>query len=253
MRIGIDFDNTIVKYDKIFINTAIKLGFINKNWNGTKKMLREVLIKKDNQWELLQGQVYGPLMLKAKPFSGVKKFLFTANLHHHKIFIISHKSIYGHFDNTKTKLREQALTWLKKENFFNKNYISLNKSNIFFCQTRTCKIKKINELKLDFMIDDLEEIFEHKLKNETKTILFNSQKNKKITDYNCENWNEISKVILTSKEIEYGLIKISNYIKPKHNFNSIYKVNKGKNSDVYILKDTQNKYDESATKTTTIG
>ena len=41
MNIGIDFDNTIVKYDKIFIETAIKNKFISPNWSGNKEKLKE--------------------------------------------------------------------------------------------------------------------------------------------------------------------------------------------------------------------
>jgi hypothetical protein len=34
MIIGIDFDNTIIKYNSLFKKVAITAGFINKNWNG---------------------------------------------------------------------------------------------------------------------------------------------------------------------------------------------------------------------------
>ena len=34
MNIGIDFDNTIVKYDNLFKDVALTAGFINKNWNA---------------------------------------------------------------------------------------------------------------------------------------------------------------------------------------------------------------------------
>ena len=40
MNIGIDFDNTIVKYDEIFVQTAIKNKFISPNWSGNKEKLK---------------------------------------------------------------------------------------------------------------------------------------------------------------------------------------------------------------------
>ncbi|MDC1280898.1 phosphotransferase enzyme domain protein, partial [bacterium] len=105
MKIGIDFDNTMAKYDKVFINAAIEKNFISPGWSGNKELLKKELYSQHNQWETLQGLVYGPLMRKAVCFPGLKKFLSKANFSNHKIFIISHKTIYGHFDKTKTKLR----------------------------------------------------------------------------------------------------------------------------------------------------
>ena len=41
MNIGIDFDNTIAKYDQIFIETAIKKEFVSSNWFGNKEALKK--------------------------------------------------------------------------------------------------------------------------------------------------------------------------------------------------------------------
>ena len=242
MRIGIDFDNTIAQYDKIFVKAAINEGFISKGWFGNKAALKKKLNKKQIQWQTLQGQVYGPLMPKAICFSGVQKFLCKANLIKYEIFIISHKTIYGHYDKTNTKLRDQALLWLERKNFFKKKYIGLKKENIFFCDSIEAKINKINELNLDFMIDDLNKIFEASILKKTKTILFNSQYNKTKAVYRCQTWDEISNVIFTKKQNESSLIQICNLMHPGFKFNSINKINQGKNSNVYTLRNKKNNF-----------
>ncbi len=241
MNIGIDFDNTIAKYDQIFIETAIKKEFVSSNWFGNKEALKKEFQNKKKEWMRLQGQVYGPLMRKAICFPGVKRFLLKAQFCNHKIFIISHKTIYGHYDETRTNLRKQALAWLEENNFFNQRLYNLCKNNIFFCTTKEEKIKKINELNLDFMIDDLNDIFRHKISTKTKKILFNSSLKKNNADYNFGDWDQISKLIFSRNENKLGLIKVCNTINCYNIITSIDEIKRGGNSRVYKLNDINNK------------
>ena len=63
MIIGIDFDNTIARYDSLFKKVAKMNGLIHKNWKGkNKKELRDHLRQQPNgevSWMKLQGLVYG--------------------------------------------------------------------------------------------------------------------------------------------------------------------------------------------------
>ena len=240
MNIGIDFDNTIAKYDEIFIELAIKNNFISPSWFGNKEALKKELKNKEREWMTLQGLVYGPFMKRAVCFPGIKSFLLKANFCNFKIFIISHKTIHGHYDKTKTNLRKQALKWLEENNFFNKKYYNLLKENIFFCSTRKEKIKKINELNLDFMIDDLNEIFESNISPSIKKILFKSSLDKHNANYNVKNWDEITSLIFSSKQNKFGLIKICNTINTNKIITSIDKINRVGNSNVYKLIDKNN-------------
>ena len=43
MKIGIDFDNTIAGYDRVFDEIAIKQGLVANDWQGGKKALRDYL------------------------------------------------------------------------------------------------------------------------------------------------------------------------------------------------------------------
>ena len=42
MKLGLDFDNTLIDYDLIFYKTALKLGLIDKNIKSQKKVLETI-------------------------------------------------------------------------------------------------------------------------------------------------------------------------------------------------------------------
>lgn len=240
MNIGIDFDNTIAKYDEIFIKTAIEKKYISSNWLGNKETLKKEFQNRKKDWMKLQGLVYGPLMRRATCFPGVKNFLLKACFCNHKIFIISHKTIYGHYDKTKTNLRTQALSWLEENNFFNKKLYNISRKNIFFCSTKAEKITRINNLNLDFMIDDLNEIFRNNISPKIKKVLFNSSLKRSSANYNIENWDQISQLVFSCKENDSGLINICNTINSKNIMTSINKIKRDGNSNVYKLIDENN-------------
>ena len=126
MNIGIDFDNTIVKYDNLFKEVAFTAGFINKNWNGNgKTALRNHLRSQpdgETAWMKLQGLVYGKYMHGAEMMPGVANFLMSCNVRNHRVFIVSHKTEYGHFDPGKISLRDEALKWMETNRFFDSKY-----------------------------------------------------------------------------------------------------------------------------------
>jgi thiamine kinase-like enzyme len=210
MNIGIDFDNTIAHYDTLFREVAIKEGIIDGNWDDKGKTeLRDHLRRQPNgekSWMKLQGLVYGKYMLGAKMMSGVANFFLSCNVRGHKIFIVSHKTEYGHFDPEKISLRREAIKWMKAKYFFDAQYFGINKENVFFADTREEKVKKIELLNCDWFIDDLPEVFEEtKFPSYTKKILFGSYEPEhfhKTTILNS--WRKISEKILgetTDKEI----------------------------------------------------
>ena len=114
MNIGIDLDNTIINYDKRFVDVAIKEKYINKNWKGVKQELKEKLIKLNDgntKWNKVQSIVYGKLTNKVFVNKGFYEFLWRAKLRKHHIFIISHKTIHPHY-NKKIFLRDAANKFL---------------------------------------------------------------------------------------------------------------------------------------------
>ena len=162
MLIGLDFDNTIACYNDVFSSEAKIKGLVNKEWKGGKQDLKLLLESQENGqniWQKIQGQVYGPCMQKATLYPGVARFLLRCKLKGHKVFIVSHKTKYGHFDKTKTLLREASLKWMDSQGFFKETLYDIDRKNIFFADTQRDKILKIKSLNLDIFVDDLEEIF----------------------------------------------------------------------------------------------
>tara|TARA_B110000008_G_C16949660_1_gene555839 strand:- start:154 stop:1785 length:1632 start_codon:yes stop_codon:yes gene_type:complete len=251
MLIGLDFDNTIACYNSVFSSEAKLKGLVNADWKGNKDELKHLLCaREDGQtlWQKIQGQVYGPSMQKATLFHGLARFLFRCKLNGHKIFIVSHKTKYGHFDKTKTLLRQESLKWMDNQGFFDDHIFGIKKNNIFFANTQNEKVLKIKSLKLDLFIDDLEEIFLHHDFPEIKKILFNKPSS---TDSDIEffnNWADIEKNSIgeiSNCEIKHiinsfyhGSIKSVTKLKGRGN-SRIYKLldNKGNN---IVLKDYPN-------------
>ena len=97
MNIGIDFDNTIVKYDNLFKEVAITEGFIKESWNGNgKTVLRNHLRRQpdgEKTWMKLQGLVFGKYMHGAEIMPGVANFLLSCKVRNHRVFIVSHKIV----------------------------------------------------------------------------------------------------------------------------------------------------------------
>ncbi|MBT7555634.1 phosphotransferase [Candidatus Woesearchaeota archaeon] len=236
MLIGLDFDNTLARYDSVFAIEAKKEGLISDDWQGTKQDLKDKLysIKDgDKFWQKIQGQVYGPSMHKASLFPGVARFLLRCKLKGHVIFIVSHKTKYGHFDPTKTLLRQVALDWMHSKGFFDKDKFLILEENIFFANTRQEKVEKINNLKLDVFVDDLEEVFSEKSFPDIKKILFSNKSKNKYHDVICNNWSNIENSILgeiSNKEIRHLVNSIYN-----GSVNNIEKIDGRGNSRLYKL------------------
>ena len=196
MLIGLDFDNTIACYNDVFTSEAKIKGLVNKEWEGSKqdlKLLLDTLEDGKKTWQKMQGQVYGPSMQNATLFPGVARFLLRCKLNGHIVFIVSHKTKYGHYDKTKTLLREASLKWMDSQGFFKEDLFGINRTNIFFANTQSEKVLKIKSLNLDVFIDDLEEVFQHQDFPKIKKIHFNSSSSIQSGVEFYNNWTDIEK------------------------------------------------------------
>jgi len=123
MRIGIDFDNTIANYDDVFKKISVEHKLINHLWVGNKKQLKEEIIKKtknEEVWKKIQGKVYGKYMHLAKLNLDFDNFLLKSRLKDIDIFIVSHKTMHGHYDKEKILLRKVAMKWMHNQKFLTK-------------------------------------------------------------------------------------------------------------------------------------
>lgn len=247
MRIGLDFDNTLARYDHVFVSEAIQEKFVSREWKGTKNQLRDTLHSLQNgdlMWQKLQGKIYGPMMSEAKLFPGVFQFLLRCKHRGYDVFIVSHKSEYGHFDPTETPLRQAALEWMTQNGFFKKTKCGLSKERVFFEKTRKEKVSRISSLDLDVFVDDLEEVYAENDFPKIEKILFTTDINEEQDVISCNNWSAIANEVLgpitdeDCRELAQTMLneKISNVQKIQGRGNSrIYKI-KTEKKHTYALK-----------------
>ena len=112
LTIGVDFDNTIACYDSAFSVVAHEIGLTDFPISLSKAQIKARFLaspRGDLDWQRLQGQVYGKYIHLAIAYEGFVEFLRRSKLNGHSVFIVSHKSEFGHFDNTRVNLRDAAL------------------------------------------------------------------------------------------------------------------------------------------------
>ncbi len=176
MRIGIDFDNTIACYDRSFRKVADMMGLAMGSKINSKSTIKYHILQSasgDLDWQRLQGQVYGKYMLSAEIFPGFLEFLYLCRARGHRVFVVSHKSEFGHFDTERIPLRDQARKWMEINRFFDGDTPLVANSDVYFEPTREAKVARISKLKCTHFIDDLSEVFEEQgFPKATKKILF---------------------------------------------------------------------------------
>src|ERR1700704_1265663 len=161
MRIGIDFDNTLIGYDEVFRAAARERGLLDSGFGGNKQALRDairLLLDGELTWQRLQGQVYGKGIGGAAMCEGADAFLHRCRAVGHAVFVVSHKTEYGHHDPDRVNLREAALDWMKARGFFAPDIYAIPRENVFFETSRADKLKRIAALNCTYFIDDLEEV-----------------------------------------------------------------------------------------------
>ena len=192
--LGLDFDNTLVRYDKLFYTLALEKGLIEASVPANKTTIRDLLRNegKEEQFTLLQGEVYGLRILEAEPAEGMLKTL--AELHERGIsmVVVSHKTSTP-YKGPAYDLRHAAWSWLEQHKFFEKSGLNWQKSQVYFESDKKDKIQRIHDLNCTHYIDDLPEILEC-LSPPIKRYLYCPNRNKKEV-FNCKilgNWEELT-------------------------------------------------------------
>jgi hypothetical protein len=174
LRIGVDFDNTIVSYDGVFHKIAVENGLIPPNTESSKDSVRNYLrsVDREDEWTALQGHVYGARMDVAQPYPGVKEFFRRTVAGGIPIAIVSHKTRHP-FLGEKHDLHQSARGWLKAQGFFDPAQIGLDEANVFFELTKEDKMARIGVLERTVFIDDLPEFLgEAAFPREVERLLF---------------------------------------------------------------------------------
>lgn len=163
VRIGIDFDNTIICYDTVFAAAARQRGLVPDGWTGSKTDVREYLRQRPGgelAWQGLQGWVYGKGIGRAEIFPGVTEFLDACRRNGVNVSIVSHKTQFGHQDPDRTDLRVAACDWLRGTGLIGTDSSALAVEDVYFEDTQAAKVKRLASLDLDVFIDDLVDVFE---------------------------------------------------------------------------------------------
>ena len=200
MRIGIDFDNTIVSYDALFHRIAFEKKLIPSTVPVNKIAVRDYLrsINQEDQWTLMQGEVYGLRMDEAKAYPHAINFLIQAKQAGHQLYIISHKTTRP-FMGPPYDLHQAAKLWVDSHLIFQSNPL-FTSEHIFYELTKEKKIERARSLECDVFIDDLPEILAmpgfHEL---TKKILFDPELKHTKSTQTCttaSSWEELAQLVL---------------------------------------------------------
>lgn len=160
--IGVDFDNTIAKYDALMHAIAVERGLISPSAGKAKREIRDrirSLPEGEIEWQKLQAIAYGPKIGEAEPTEGVLDFFRRCRTHDVPVYVVSHKTRYANHDDTGTDLREAALGWMEMVGLFDDTGAGLAPGAVYFESTRQEKIDRVRALGCTHFIDDLEETF----------------------------------------------------------------------------------------------
>ena len=151
LRIGFDFDNTIVTYDQIFHTVAVERGAIPPNTSANKKIIRDIMraAGKEDIWTEMQGYVYGVRIQEAQAFPGVINFM-RACRERAEVYIVSHKTRHP-YAGEKYDLHAAASGWLQAKG------LTEIANAIYLEPTKESKLERIKTLNCDYFFDDLVE------------------------------------------------------------------------------------------------
>jgi len=158
MRVGIDFDNTIVSYDTLFHKVGVESGLVPKDTPVSKLAVRDHLraIGREEVWTEMQGLVYGARLLEAEPFPGLVEFFRWARHVGIEVCIVSHKTKHP-FIGPKYDMHAIAREWVHvmlRED----GDLLVPEADTFFELTKEEKVQRIGACRCDYFIDDLPEI-----------------------------------------------------------------------------------------------
>lgn len=176
MRIGLDFDNTIVSYDALFHKVAREQDVVPPETSINKLAVRDYLRRIDREeiWTEMQGTVYGARMDEAPTYPGVIEFLRWAGQAGHELAIVSHKTKYP-FLGPQYDLHAAARGWVERHLIENGSPL-IPAAQVFFELTKEEKLARIGDFGCDVFLDDLPEILQASgFPASTRRILFDPE------------------------------------------------------------------------------
>ena len=194
MRIGVDFDNTLVSYDHAFATVGKEAGLLPPDFAGGKEAAKRRLMRERPDgylWERLQGLVYGTRIDAAELHAGAAEFFRRCRERDGwRVYVVSHKTVLAHHDPLQTDLRASALGWMQRQGFFAKDGFGFDAADVFFEDTRDAKVRRIGQLDCQIFVDDLPEVLGHAaMPAGCRKILFSTEHS---GPFECAaNWTEV--------------------------------------------------------------
>ena len=180
MRIGLDFDNTIVCYDQAIHSLSQKINGLPSDIERTKLGIKDFLKRsgRDTEWTRFQGELYGPGMAYARPFDGALATMHQLLKSDHQLFIISHRSRVP-YAGPPYDLHLAARNWI--EDHLNRSglyFATEFNANVFFLESLHEKLNMINQKQCDLFLDDLPNVLSSSsFPDNTFPILFDPSRN----------------------------------------------------------------------------
>lgn len=199
MVIGIDFDNTIVSYDRVFHLAAAEWGYEVSDVAVSKTAVRDHMraLGDEEKWIELQGYVYGKKMIEAEPFDGVLEFFSKAKKLGVELRIISHKTKHP-FAGPQYDLHEATRHWLDILGLADSSESGIGKEAIFLELTKDAKAARIASEGCDVFIDDLPEFLSYEgIPNSVRKVLFDPscQNAERWTGDRVDSWAAFSDLV----------------------------------------------------------
>lgn len=164
MRIGLDFDNTIVSYAGVFHRVAVETGLLEAGEAtevaGDKTSVRDHLraAGREEDWIRLQGEVYGARMELARPFPGVAGFFEAARAAGVPLVVVSHKTRHAK-RGPRHDLHAAARDFLERHGLAGEG-TGLPFERVFFEAERAAKLARIAGEGCTVFVDDLPEVLD---------------------------------------------------------------------------------------------
>ena len=195
MLIGLDFDNTIVCYDKAIAQLAETLPDLPADLPRTKLTLRDFLRRsnREPEWTAFQGAIYGPGMTCAEPFPQALEVMKTLRGMGHSLCIVSHRSLRP-YAGPAYDLHAAARGWVQER----LSFIGLvQNESVFFHETREQKIAAVSTLGCEVFLDDLPEVLGDKhFPRACRAILFDPEKSHMQSEHTrIAHWSELPALI----------------------------------------------------------